>query len=65
MWAEFTRTKNGFVAEVLKELLNAEGMSVRVVPPVGGPAAAGWLDERVVYLPTGKHHVAQEILRRV
>ena len=65
MWAEYTRTKNAFSAELIKELLNAEGMSVRVVPPIEGSGSPGMLVPRTIYLPTGKHHVAEEILRKV
>jgi hypothetical protein len=65
MWAEYTRTANGFTAEIIKELLNAEGMSVLVVPPLSGPGSSSWTAERRIYLPTGKHHVAEEILRKV
>ena len=36
MWAKLMDTKNAYTAELWKELLNGEALSVRVVP------ASGW-----------------------
>lgn len=56
-------TKNAYGAEVWKDLLNGAAVSVRIVP------ASGWADasdfeKHEIYVPWGKHHVAQEILRK-
>jgi hypothetical protein len=57
-------TKNAYVAETWKELLNAEALSVRVVPASGWPKAAE-LEPHEIYVPWGKLHVAREILRKI
>ncbi len=36
MWAKFMTVENGYVAQVWKELYDAEGVAVRVVPPLTG-----------------------------
>jgi hypothetical protein len=64
MWAKLMETKNAYTAELWKELLNGEAMSVRIVP------ASGWKDEaeleaHEIYVPWGKMHVAAEILRKI
>jgi hypothetical protein len=46
-------------------LVGAEGLSVRVVPPIGYGEKASLRDERTLYVPTGKAHVAREILRKI
>ena len=63
MWAKFMDTKNAYAAEVWKELFNACALSVRVVPQSGWADAAD-LEPHAVYVPWGKVHVAQEILRK-
>ena len=65
MWVEFMKVKNAYIAETWRELFAAEGLSVRVVPPVGHGERASMLDERTLYVPTGKAHVAREILRKI
>jgi hypothetical protein len=64
MWAKLMETKNAYTAELWTELLNAEALSVQVVP------ASGWangaeLEAQEIYVPWGKLHVAQEILRKI
>ena len=36
MWAKFMDMKNGYTAEIWKELLDAEALSVRIVPASAG-----------------------------
>ncbi len=53
-----------FVAEMWKEVLEAEGLPTRILP-VGDIRDWG---ERVpfnVYVPKGREHVADEILRKL
>jgi len=64
VWAKLMETKNAYVAETWKELLNAEALSVRVVPASGWPKAAE-LEPHEIYVPWGKLHVAREILRKI
>ncbi len=64
MWAEFLRAKNAYVAEIWREVLDAEGIAVRVIPE-DGDMRAGAMVPRRIYVPDGKVHVAAEILRKV
>ena len=64
MWIKLMETKNAYTAEVWKELFNAQALSVRVVPMLAGPDA-GELEPYEIYVPRGKLHVAQEILRKI
>lgn len=65
MWVEFMSVRNAYVAETWRELFAAEGLSVLVVPPIGRGEKASMRDERTLYVPTGKAHVAREILRKI
>ena len=64
VWTKLLETKNAYTAEIWKELLNAEAVSVRVVP-ASGWANAAELEPHTLYVPWGKTHVAQEILRKI
>ena len=64
MWAKFMETKNGYTAEIWKELFNACAVAVRVVPKTGYARATD-ADPCDIYVPWGKTHVAQEILRKI
>ena len=65
MWVELMEVKNAYVAQAWKELFNAEGLAVRVVPLTGKWTEAGDLEPRKLYVSHGKLHVAQEILRKI
>jgi hypothetical protein len=65
MWVEFMTVPNAYVAETWRELFAAEGLSIRVVPPVDHGEKEGKRDPRTLYVPTGKAHVAREILRKI
>jgi len=54
--------KNAYVAEVWKELFDAEALSVRIVPPLG---QAPDMERREIWVPDSKTHVAREILRKI
>ncbi len=56
---------NGYVAETWRELFAAEGLRIVIMPPVGRGEDASMRDARVIYVPTGKAHVAREILRKI
>jgi hypothetical protein len=57
--------RNAYVAETRTEIFAAEGLSVRVIPPIGRGEKASMRDARTLYVPTGKAHVAREILRKI
>ena len=65
MWVELMSVRNAYVAETWRELFAAEGLSIRVIPPIGAGEQASMRDERVLYVPSGKAHVAREILRKI
>jgi hypothetical protein len=55
--------KNGHVARVWKDLYDAEGVAVRIVPPL--TAAHSLREPREIWVPDSKTHVAVEIMRKV
>jgi hypothetical protein len=63
MWAKFMEVKTGYMAEVWRELFHAEGVAVRIVPPLEGPAS--YREPREIWVPDSKTHVAREILRKI
>ncbi len=65
MWVEFMTVRNAYIAETWRELFAAEGLSVRVIPPIGRGEKASMREARTLYVPTGKAHVAREILRKI
>ena len=55
---------NRYIAETWRELLNAEGVAVRlIVPPEH--ADDGDFAPRLLFVPDSKTHVAREILRKI
>jgi len=65
MWVEFMTVRNAYIAETWTELFAAEGLSMRVIPPIGRGEAESMREPRTLYVPTGKAHVAREILRKI
>ena len=63
MWAKLMTVKNGHVARVWKELYDAEGVAVQVVPPLTGSHSLS--EPREIWVPDSKTHVAVEIMRKV
>jgi len=63
MWSKFIDVKNGYAAEVWKELFDAEGVANRIVPPLDGGAPMA--QRREIWVPDSKTHVAEEILRKI
>ena len=64
MWVEFKRAPNLMMAEMWKEALEGEGLPARILPEGD---IRNW-GERVpfgVYIPRGKEHVADEIMRKL
>lgn len=64
MWVELMEVKNRYAAEMWRELFADEALPVLVVPASGWAKAAD-LEPYKIYVPRGKLHVAQEILRKV
>jgi hypothetical protein len=63
MWAKFMETENAYSAQIWKELLNQCAVSVRVVPR-SGLRKGSEFEPHDIYVPWGKLHVAEEILRK-
>ncbi len=64
MWVEFKRAPNLMAAEIWKEVLEAEGLPSRILPEGD---IRNW-SERVpfrIYVPKGREHVAEEIVRKL
>ena len=62
MWVDFMKAPNLMVAEMWKEVIEAEGLPVRLLPEGD---ILDW-GERVpfrIMVPRGREHVAEEILR--
>ena len=63
MWSKFMDVKNGYAAEVWKELFDAEGVSNQIKPPIN--SAVPMSAPREIWVPDSKTHVAEEILRKI
>jgi hypothetical protein len=64
MWIEYKRTPNLMMAEMWKEILEGEGLPVRLLP-VGDITTYGEQIPFRVMVPRGREHVADEILRKL
>lgn len=64
MWTELFEVKNRYIAELWRELFNAEGLATRVVV-AGDPADLSDMTPRKIFVPDSKTHVAAEILRKI
>ncbi|MSP22908.1 MAG: hypothetical protein EXR66_07865 [Dehalococcoidia bacterium] len=62
MWTKFMDVPDGYAAEIWRELLRAEAVSVQVVPPLEIGSMA---DAREIWVPNGKTHVAREVLNKI
>jgi hypothetical protein len=63
VWTKFMEVKTGYIAEVWRDLFRAEGVAVRIVPPLEG--SAPYVESREIWVPDSKTHVAREILRKI
>ena len=64
MWIEYKKVPNLMVAEMWKELFEGEGLPARILPD-GNILTWGEKVPFVVYVPKGREHVAEEILRKL
>ena len=64
MWVEFKRAPNLMAAEIWKEVLEAEGLPSRILPDGD---ILDWSEYApfVIYVPKGREHVAEEIVRKL
>ena len=64
MWVEYRTVPNLMMAQMWKDVLEGDGLPTKILP-VGDIVEWG---ERVpfkVYVPKGREHVADEILRKL
>ena len=55
--------KNGYTAQIWQEFFHAEGVAIRIVPPLDSDAAM--MTSRELWVPNSKTHVADELLRKI
>ncbi len=63
-WSRYKTAPNLLKAEMWKELFEAEGLPARILPE-GEIRTWSETARFVVYVPRGREHVAQEILRKI
>ena len=64
MWVEFKKASNLMLAEMWKEVLEGEGLPARILPEGD---ILDWSEKARfnIYVPKGREHVAEEILRKL
>jgi hypothetical protein len=63
MWAKLLEVRTGYAAEFWREFFHAEGVAVRIVPPL--ETDAPMTAPRELWVPDSKTHVAAELLRKI
>jgi hypothetical protein len=63
-WSRYRTASNLLIAEMWRELFEAEGLPCRILPE---EEIRTWSETSrfVVYVPRGREHVAAEILRKI
>ncbi|HCE76320.1 MAG TPA: hypothetical protein DEP04_06795 [Dehalococcoidia bacterium] len=64
MWIEYKKVPNLVTAEMWKDAFEAEGLPTKILPE-GDIIDWGERVPFVVYVPKGREHVADEILRKL
>ncbi len=64
MWVEFKRAPSLMMAEMWKDTFESEGLPSHILPEDG---VLAWSETAafIVYVPKGREHVAEEILRKL
>ena len=64
MWVEYKRAPNLMAAEMWQDTFESEGLPSHILPEAGIPA---WSESAafIVYVPKGREHVADEIVRKL
>lgn len=64
MWIEYKEAPNLISAEMWKDTLEAEGLPTKIMPTSG---LMQWGERATykIYVPKGREHVADEILRKL
>ncbi|MBI2936055.1 MAG: hypothetical protein HYY31_04530 [Chloroflexi bacterium] len=64
MWVPFKTVPNLMMAEMWKDTFESEGLPCRILPQAG-ILEHGERTPFIVYVPKGREHVAEEILRKL
>jgi hypothetical protein len=64
MWVDYKKAPNLMIAEMWKEILEGEGLPVRLLPEGDLLDYAESIPFRIM-VPRGREHVADEILRKL
>tara|TARA_B100001013_G_C24518720_1_gene406042 strand:+ start:662 stop:856 length:195 start_codon:yes stop_codon:yes gene_type:complete len=64
MWVDFMKAPNLMSAEMWKEIIEGEGLPVRLMPE-GDIRDWGEMVHFRIMVPRGREHVAEEILRKL
>ena len=64
MLVEFKRVSNLITAEIWKDLFEGEGLPTKLLPD---SEILDWSEKSafVIYVPKGREHVAEEIMRKI
>lgn len=64
MWVEYMTAPNLMIAEMWKDVLEGDGLPTKILP-VGDILEWGERVSFKIYVPKGREHVADEILRKL
>ena len=64
MWVEYKTVPNLVSAEMWKDTFESEGLTTKILP-VGDITSWGEQTSCKIYVPKGREHVADEILRKL
>jgi len=64
MWIEYKKAPSQMMAEMWKDILESEGLPCRILPE-GNILSWSESSQFVVYVPKGREHVADEIMRKL
>ena len=64
MWVEYKTVPNLVSAEMWKDTFESEGLTTKILP-VGDIPSWGEQTSFKIYVPKGREHVADEILRKL
>lgn len=64
MWVEYKEAPNLMMAEMWKDALEGDGLPTKILP-VGDIMEWGERAAFKIYVPKGREHVADEILRKI
>ena len=63
MWSKFMDVKSGYTAQIWLEFFQAEGVALRIVPPLETDTPMN--EARELWVPDSKTHVAAGLRRKI